>query len=86
MGCLTLGNCGSCWSDPCTCGQKSYTETSLGFMRTDELEALQAKITRILASRKQKIGYSTDTQQINPLHRVVSNMSLAHVLTTKHKD
>lgn len=58
---LSLGNCGACWDNPCTCGKQSYSDSSLGLLRTDELLALKAKIEAIVTSRNQSVSYAAHT-------------------------
>lgn len=90
MGHLSLGNCGSCWDNPCTCGKQSYSDTSLSFLRTDELLTLKAKIEDILAKRSQSVSYAANTTEkvINRSHHHVVNMDGQpfNTLSVKHKD
>lgn len=91
MSCLSLGNCGSCWESPCVCHKASFSETVLECLRTDELVALQAKISALITKRSQSITYSTNTvgKVIDRSHHsVVQHIggNPFDVLTSKHKD
>lgn len=92
MSCLSLGNCESCWDDPCTCGKKGYSDTSLSFLRTDELLALKAKIENIITARNQSVSYATHTEPrfvSNSRHTVVLRATSGNpfeILNEKHKD
>lgn len=62
MSCLSLGNCGACWESPCVCGRASFSDTTLECLRTDELLALQSKITAIVTKRNQNVRYAVHTK------------------------
>lgn len=90
MSCLSLGNCGSCWDNPCTCGKQSYSNTSLNGLRTDELLDLKANIETILAKRNQSVSYAAHTTEkvIDRSHHRVINLGGQpfNALSVKHKD